>query len=167
MSIKHRYDIVLLFSYYNCSFILPFTFIRPFKSVVAYISLHYCICKYIISIITATIIARESRLCLCNRHTCCNIILFTLVLHSDRFTGFEQMKLRWTESPPVVQWQTCCSTDIFYSLVVGILFLGKERQSGTNNLVAYQVEGSRTHYLRCGNLWRNIGDNIKDGIWHL
>ena len=80
----------LLFSYYICSFILSFTLIRSFKSVVVYISLHYCIRKSSISIITATIIARESYLCLCNGHSCCNIIMCTLVLHSDRFNGFDQ-----------------------------------------------------------------------------
>ena len=32
-----------------------------------------------------------------------------------------------------MQWRPCCSTEIFYSLVFGILFLGKKQQSGTNN----------------------------------
>ena len=30
-----------------------------------------------------------------------------------------KMKIRWTESPTVMQWQPCCSTEIFYSLVLG------------------------------------------------
>ena len=29
-------------------------------------------------------------------------------------------------------------------------------------MVSCQVEGRRMQYLRCGNLWRNIGKNRKD-----
>ena len=36
--------------------------------------------------------------------------------------------------------------------------------SETNNLVACHVERRRMQYLRCGNLWRNIGKNRKDCI---
>ena len=61
-----------------------------------------------------------------------------------------------------IQWQPCCSTEIFHSLVRGILFLGRKQQSGTNNLVSCQVEGQRIQYLRCGNLWRNIWKNRMD-----
>ena len=127
---------------------------------VSYISLHYCIRK-------STIIARKSYLCLGNRHICCNITLCTLVLHSDIFTSLTKMKLRWTERPPVMQWQPCCSTEIFDSLVLGILFLGKKQQSQTNNLVSCQVDRRRMQYLRCGNLWRNIGKNRKNCTWYL
>ena len=45
--------------------------------------------------------------------------------------------------------------------------LGKKQLSGVNNLVSCQVEGRRMQYLRCGNLWRNIGKNRKDCIWYL
>ena len=30
---------------------------------------------------------------------------------------------------------------------------------GTNNMVSCQVEGRRMQYSRCGNVWRNIGEN--------
>ena len=42
--------------------------------------------------------------------------------------------------------------------------LGKKQLSETNNLVSRQEEGRRMQYLRCGNLWRNIGKNRKDCI---
>ena len=42
--------------------------------------------------------------------------------------------------------------------------LGKKQLSETNNLVSCQVEGRQMQYLRCDNLWRNIGKNRKDCI---
>ena len=39
--------------------------------------------------------------------------------------------------------------------------VGKKELSETNNLVSCQVEGRRMQYIRCGNLWRNIGDKQK------
>ena len=45
--------------------------------------------------------------------------------------------------------------------------LREETTIGDEQFGFMPVEGRRMQYLRCGNLWRNIGKNRKNCTWYL